>query len=157
MPAMFVYPSATGAFPPGNRDGVLVFYNCRLEFDEESFPEQRKNPLAKDNSPERKGTNLNNATRERTIDRSGRLKGAGPHVLHNCKSDPVYGALRLFLLRMARTAERLAMAPTPPMDPKITASPRTWGKPRTLCGPTVIGTVEVADSPKRSVTVAVIR
>ena len=44
---MFVYPSATGAFPPGNRDRVLVSYSCRLEFDEESFPGQRTNVLAK--------------------------------------------------------------------------------------------------------------
>jgi len=64
MPAMFVYPSATGAFPPGNRDGVLVFYNCRLEFDEESFPGQRTNVLAKSSRSEREGTNLNNAIRE---------------------------------------------------------------------------------------------
>ena len=49
------------------------------------------------------------------------------------------------------------MALVPTMVAKINASPMAGGKPRILCGPTVMVVVAFADSISRSVTVTVTR
>ena len=69
----------------------------------------------------------------------------------------VVGVCGLFLRRSTIAIERTTIAMIPTMPPKITVSPMARGKPKTFCGPTVTLTVEVADSPPRSVTVTVTR
>jgi hypothetical protein len=64
----------------------------------------------------------------------------------------VVGARRFFFRRRVRDSNRTMRALVPIMAPKITANPMAGGKPRTLCGPTVMIVVAFADSVARSVT-----
>jgi hypothetical protein len=69
----------------------------------------------------------------------------------------VAGAWRPLFRRTVSAIDRTIAALVPIMAAKIIASPMAWGKPRTLCGPTVMIAVAFADSIVRSVMVTVAR